>query len=574
MKGPTRIVEPALVILGAIAFALSFGWNFAIGGHTCYLPLSLRLADPELFARDWYLNDTTQYHPAFGQLGRLLFGISSSGWAFGIAQTVTVAVAATSLYFLARLLVPRNLALASYFALLAFGFVTRWRGPGTTYVFDGVFQPSGVSSAFLLLAFPLFVGGRFLASGALLGLAGLFHVNVLVLGCGAFGCAHLLLGKEQLVRRLALQFALPALVLALFLPMVLRASGAPAGFEAAQHVFTHSRNAHHFLLGRQWTLFLPYVGWELVACAALVPLLYRGGVREGRLAALAAGFAVVVWGGIVGMALNDRLSLLFVWRVLPHGELLLHVGTLTSALRVIAEPELAARWGKPWRALLLVGCVVLIVAYGVQQHAAALELILVVAAGVVVAARLGARGTAVGLPPWLERRVVPWRERGPRALTAVALAGVAFFGVGPVKRMPQHSTLLVPRPADESALYAWMRTATPKSTLFLTPPDMEAFRLLSERAIVVDFKGVPAIPHELVEWHRRLRDVSGRPDLMTLEELAGYDAMDPARLEALRARYHFEYVVVRRGTERRLPGYPHAYENASFLVLGSTPRGS
>jgi hypothetical protein len=103
---------------------------------------------------------------------------------------------------------------------------------------------------------------------------------------------------------------------------------------------------------------------------------------------------------------------------------------------------------------------------------------------------------------------------------------------------------------------------------------MEAFRLLSRRAIVVDWKGVPAIPTELVEWLRRLRDVSGRPSLTTADELKGYDAMDPARLEQLHARYRFEYVVVRRGTETRLAGYPRAYENASFVVLGSVRRGS
>jgi hypothetical protein len=465
------------------------------------------------------------------------------------------------------------LALPTYLAVLALAVVTRWRGPGTSYVFDGVFQPSGVSSAFLLLAFPAFVGGRFLVSGALLAFSGLFHVNVLVLGCGAFGCAHLVLGREGLVRRLALQLGLPALVLAGFLPMVLRASDAPAGFEVAQHVFTHARNAHHFVLGRQWTLFLPYVGWQLVGFAALWPWWRGGGPFEGRVAALAAGFSVVIWGGLLGMALNERLSLLFVWRVLPHGQLLLEVGALATAVRVLAEPGLAARFGGPLRALLVAGLVVLAVAYGIQRHVAALELLAVFTLAVAVAARVGARPLRP-LPEWLARLVSPWNARGPGVLVVAGLACAIFFGLGPVSRASRHSSLLTPRNADEAALYAWMRGATPKDTLFLTPPDMEAFRLLSRRAIVVDWKGVPAIPTELVEWLRRLRDVSGRPSLTTADELKGYDAMDPARLEQLHARYRFEYVVVRRGTETRLAGYPRAYENASFVVLGSVRRGS
>ncbi len=273
-------LEALLVAVTALGLGASFGWNWAIGGHTCYLPLSLHFSDPSLLARDWYVTETTQYHPAYGYLGELLLSLSPNGWAFGIAQTLTIAAAAAGLYALARVLAGPRLALATYLVLTTIGFVTRWRGPGTTYVFDGVFQPSGVSSLFLVLAFAPFVQGRYLLSGMLLGLAGLFHLNLLVLGMGAFGLAHLFLGRAGLARRLAAQLALPAVVGAGFLPMMLRANQAPAGADVANWVFTHARNAHHFMLGRQWTS---------------VPSLRRLGARGAR-RALAGGAA---WGSAV-----------------------------------------------------------------------------------------------------------------------------------------------------------------------------------------------------------------------------------------------------------------------------------
>ncbi len=266
------------------------------------------------------------------------------------------------------------------------------------------------------------------------------------------------------------------------------------------------------------------------------------------------------------MALRDRFALLFVWRVLPHALVLLQAATVAVGLRLVAEPDHSHAFGTLPRWLAVLGVGVLTTGYALQRHTAALELLALGTAAVVVAGFVGLGGS-VKLPARLERLLS--RGRG-RSTTNLVLAGVALlvlFGAGPVLRMPIHSTLLLPKPKDEWALYDWMRTQTPRSALFLTPPDMEAFRLLSERAIVVNWKGVPAIPSELIDWLGRLRDVSGRPNLRTMEELAGYDSLDAERLERLRRRYGFDYVVVRRGHEAALAAYPTVYANARFVVL-------
>ena len=64
---------------------------------------------------------------------------------------------------------------------------------------------------------------------------------------------------------------------------------------------------------------------------------------------------------------------------------------------------------------------------------------------------------------------------------------------------------------DEGELYAWMRGSSPKDALFLTPPGVETMRFHGQRAIVVDWKSNPIVPEEVLEWHQRLKDVTGRP---------------------------------------------------------------
>jgi hypothetical protein len=118
-----------------------------------------------------------------------------------------------------------------------------------------------------------------------------------------------------------------------------------------------------------------------------------------------------------------------------------------------------------------------------------------------------------------------------------------------------------------------MRERTPKQALFLTPPDDGSLRFFGERAIVVDWKGSPAVPREVLAWHRRIEDVAGGGHAVArVEELRGYDALDAARLERLRERYGFDYAVVRRGHEAAFSAYPRAFENAGYVVLKMTPR--
>ncbi|HTQ45329.1 MAG TPA: DUF6798 domain-containing protein, partial [Polyangiaceae bacterium] len=159
------------------------------------------------------------------------------------------------------------------------------------------------------------------------------------------------------------------------------------------------------------------------------------------------------------------------------------------------------------------------------------------------------------------------QQQGPRL--AALVAAFVFYGQvkGPLDSVRARSNLVTGMPGPETDMYGWILANTGKDAVFLSPPGLERFRLASERAIVVDWKATAYAPAEVLEWYRRLEDVSGRSNPRGRDDvIAGYEALDRARLDALRERYHLSYAVVTKGHEAAL-GYPVVYSNRALAVL-------
>jgi hypothetical protein len=480
-----------------------------------------------------------------------------------LAYTAVVAGSLACLYFLVRACIGRGLALAAFSCLVALAFASGTRGPATTYVFDGTLQPSAVSSAWFFAAAWCFAERRFLGTGLFLALSGLFHVNLLVLLGPAFALAHLLLGTRGLFGRLARQLLPAGLVLIGFLPMLAAAATTAPDAALARHIWHDVRFPHHFQIRDHLAELGPLVAWQLIGAGAALPMRRTpaGPALTGCIA-LIGGLVAVQWLGVAAALLDQRAAAVLSWRVAPHAELLLQAISCVAVVMLLARPERVALYNRWAVASIVAGLTVGFASYLSRRHAAMLELLallVVCSVAAVFAYFRPVSRVASGLA-----RI---HARAPWLLTAGGLAVAFGFGVGPVLRLELHSTLLTDDRKDELALYAWMRARTAKDALFLTPPDIAFVRLIGERAIVVDWKSPPGLPAEVVVWFHRLEDVTGRPGLAGPEDLAGYAELDRARLDALRARYRFDFAVVRRASATRLPGYERAFENPEFVVL-------
>jgi hypothetical protein len=97
----------------------------------------------------------------------------------------------------------------------------------------------------------------------------------------------------------------------------------------------------------------------------------------------------------------------------------------------------------------------------------------------------------------------------------------------------------------------WIRGNTPVDAVFLVTPNDEEFRVLAQRSIIVNFKAVPQLSGELIEWRRRMENVLELSDLRTLPRPHAntvrairdrFDALPADRLAATARRYGARYI--------------------------------
>jgi len=113
---------------------------------------------------------------------------------------------------------------------------------------------------------------------------------------------------------------------------------------------------------------------------------------------------------------------------------------------------------------------------------------------------------------------------------------------------------LYPFETPETKLALWVKNNTDPDSIFLTPPGFIRFRLISERAIVVDRLVTPFSEAGIYQWMERIKDVSGLTDFKTEdinEQLIndGFGKLDLKRLEYLNNKYALDFVVVEKAKQ-------------------------
>jgi hypothetical protein len=225
-------------------------------------------------------------------------------------------------------------------------------------------------------------------------------------------------------------------------------------------------------------------------------------------------------------------------------ELLLQGATLLVVTRAMLDPGRLWLHDRTSLSALVVGYTLALYAYARAGQPALVKVLALI--GITLIALVALQRSARHVGPsaaWRER----WARLGGATLAAYAAVVLASFSIGSLRRIPGHSSLIDPPVQKTARVFDWIRRRTPVDALLLTPPDLEATRFSTRRAIVVDWKCNPAIPEELARWRQRLLDVIGRSEIRSVEDLAWYDTMDAARLEKLRASYGVDYAVIRRG---------------------------
>ena len=554
VKGALIRGGPAILL--AFLFGLGFGLNYATSNQLYYLLEPIRTLHPTLWTRDWLAAKCQAYHPSYAWLTAQLLRVGPSGLGIAWANAVAIGLAMLSLYSVLRLLLSRERVLAGFCLLLILASVTRTLGPGMTYAFSEIFQPSTIGSLGILAAMAAFVAGRPLLSGLCLAFAGAFHCNYLVLGLFVFAVACLLLGRERLVSRMLLGIGPPLLVLCFFLSFLLSSTDPKISLDA-QHIYQEMRAPHHYVVPTFAWDFSFWIGFQLLAAAVLIGPAARGLTVQRRvLSLLLATWLLVIPAALLSSVVVVRfVRQLFAWRICAEAELLAQVALAAALVTVFCDGRQAlANFDR--RARGLAGSAVAVFFLG---SAATGKWVITL---LVLVLLLVAVGIAQG---WLGRYTTRAREGLPSNWATLALLTTLIaVNVARCTRFVRYSNVLSGGDHSVTELCDWARAHTPESALFLTPPHEDDIRLHCQRAVVVDWMA-PARPAEVLEWYERLEDVTGRRPFRGAADLEGYEELDAKRVEKLRERYGLDYVVVTRGHELDL-GVSPAFSGQRFVA--------
>ncbi len=569
---PPRAFEYGVVAVAAVAFAASYGLNYGYDNQLVYFLKSLALTDRTVLHADWFTNHTTQYHRVFIYFGALLLKLNAKGWAVAIAQFIAVVVGALAIYRLVKRVAGEALAVASYLLLLCILFITRTSSVGASYLFDQIMQPSTLGALGSIAGTLFFVEERWLESGVCVALGGAFHANYLVLAYPIFGLAHLALGFEGLKERVIRQFA-PLLVVTVALsPLLLAASHTKASPEA-QEILFRVRSPHHYNPARYERNFMPFAAWQMLGIGSGWLLHKRPSGR--RLGAVLCGLMVTIWAGTILTTFYDvpKVNQIFVWRFAPNADLLSQILFACALAQVLAKPALIRLYPGVAIGLMCGALGVFGLFWRGKENAPIPNLLLVFLAAVVVARLVDlALDLVAHFVP--KQAALAGQAKNVLAFSPLFLGAYELYRIAPdhLQQARDRSTLLKEERGANSELYKWLREQSPKDAVYLTPPDLEGARLLGQRAIVVDWKAVPLIPTELLGWYERLCDVTGR-HITSSSDLGGYGSIDPERLALIESKYHPDYIVLRRGAERRFPDLPVVWQNGGYSVLklGAAP---
>lgn len=571
-----------LVLLFCFAAAAAFGVSAydSNSNSPTYVPPGLHLVDPTFLAHDWWLQGASHYHAAFFALVALLDRLGVVEPALGLLNIVVVAGFLYVSYMLAREWRSRQPGLALAFFVAMFFATNSFVSVGASYLFSQSLQPSAISAAATAIALLCFVRRRWGSAGLCLALAGVFHVNFLLVNAPLFGIAYLI---AALLDRKAgfmavkpvlwggLWLMLPSLVVLVgFMPLILsveRDVVDSSVSEKADWIFFQFAVPFHYLPLTYLPHFVGLLTWELLG-AAWTPIAVPAPAQRRIVWALQAAFAVVIWGAtaLTTVVFVNEVSRLYFWRLAPFVAMLSALLTIVGYLRFI--PDDAGEMIRP-RGLVPVLTFGLAVAQvgsvgnGISLQARLLELaVLFVLAGVAVLGWLG----------WAsERRKFLAGATWVAALLAVAATALTLRDYDDRGRY----SLIVHTDAakDENALYAFVKNSTPVNSLFVVPPrGLDYFRLCGQRAVVVDWKALPLNKMMVLDWYDRLKNISGTINPKDISAVsAGYLALDASRLRALRDNYGITHAVLGVRQSVHDDNWREIYRNGQFYVLEYIP---
>ena len=557
-----KFIDNLILALLITATSISFGLGYGHSNQTGYLIDGLVKLNPDFLQGDWFAHATKHHHDQFANV---IWFVDYLGLPLGIGLTgieiVLRLLALVAAYKIIQIISNKHAAI-SFLLILFLIVIEKTQSVAASYIFSSYLQPSSFGSVFTLVGFLYFLRGGYLISGGCMAFAGYMHTNFLLLGFVYFGIAHLILGKNGFVRRIALQFVPMMLVFLMELPFLLRIMSSE-NRDLANHIIQFIRAPHHYVPNLFLNDFFLFSGWSLLGLACLNVIQLDPHVRKRMLGLYSALLlAIVISTLLTTIIFIPLVSQLFFWRLAPFSVLFSQILFVTAAMEyAFSKDNVKLNHLGVRLVALLIGSLFIIKWYSIDYESHSTQFMLL-CLGFVTVMSMHVLGRIIN-PELMGSKVSRYASKACSIGIVLLVLVVEYHN-----SFYSDSTLINGFPYQEqSELYSWSKNA-PKSAIFLIPPNLENFRLHGKRAVVVDWKSIPLDPDGAVEWYRRIEDVTGRKNIKSFKEAhKGYLTLDIERLEYLKNTYGISFAVLYKGKNNTISDLPVVFENKTFSVI-------
>ena len=497
-------VIPLHLLLACYALYLfRFGYGFGSSDQDEFLPYLLHLLNPDLFAKDWFVQ--TQLS-SFSVRTYFVYTLLPFAKLFNPFYATTLfylaswLIIASGLYAIAYYLTKDKIAaIASVFFILV--LTPLWTLGGNEFV-HSMLVPSMAAWSLGLWGFVFFLRDQHIVAGILIGLATLFQALVGLQLCMLLGLLMLTyfisdpkrLSQSRKIVAFSsafLLFALPALIPLFSQQLVGNAALADGDASHLFYIMAAFRNPHHYL-------FHSFSIERVVQFGVL----------------LTAGTATILYSYSATCTFKRQviIRLLAIITILC---ILAYVGTEIYPHLFIAKLQLFKLTLVAKSLLAIVICAQ--IASSIQSSAHA----------------------------YLSRLLFSY----PRSLTGIFLALLLTMALTNMDRISTKIYPLSHAGDPITQIATWTKRHTPRDAIFALPPSWSGFRTHSQRSIIVNHKAFPYKDADIFEWYDRLQTlapVAQKPRTASslLEELdKAFESHNIETLEQLNHQHPFDYLI-------------------------------
>lgn len=592
-----------IFLIGVLFFFLLTLVPYSVynSGQLHYFLYSLHQVDPELFAKDWLVTQTVNIHLFFSTFIAWLMRAGDLAAGLFVVRILQLLFLVIGLLRLCRTLTKDWRVGPLVFVFLLFYFSD---GLGQETLYSAIVQPADLGKLFYLFSLISLLEEKWISTGTLLGLTGLFDFLSGVEGALIAFIFWIFQERKRPLKEAALSLFL-FLLLASPNLFSLFQNFSPFGSLPEgdfQKLFFNFRGPHHYRFANFEIAHVARVLFPLYFLF-FVPKLFRKEM-ETRIR-----FYTTV---LLSLAVLAIISIEWVYwptvvqfRFLRLSPFLLILGLVALAASLLREAES----GKPEK-FLLAGLTITVLFLEKDARLfipLSFALILlrqfrskaVLAGGFVFIGLiylLRGRGWELGLDVLLAAFLVFLLRKKPArpviqagwAFVLLGVPAVVFHLIFPERVSFHPIQVSPPSPIFQSNIplkeaLEWIRENTPMDAVLLTPPNQDGIRFFTERAIVVDFHANPYRPKEVWEWKERLEAVSGSTGLEKWNPSGGntnaqreflrkgYLNLSLDEVEKMAKRFGADYFLTEAGYQGKEAfvkrGHRLVFENPKYLVF-------